>query len=111
MMSDSVSPDELDRLLLADGTLKLLDVRRPSDRSNDPSTIQGAVWKDPEKVAVWGKELAGQNVVIFCVRGGSVSRTVQLKLREQGIPVRCLEGGLEAWKQVRREKMKRSPDL
>jgi rhodanese-related sulfurtransferase len=32
------------------------------------------------------------------VRGGSVSRSVQEKLRENNVKVRFIEGGIEAWK-------------
>ena len=57
---------------------KLIDVRRASDRrESDPSAIPGAEWKDPEKVAEWGKDLGSRDVVVYCVRGGSVSRSVQ----------------------------------
>jgi len=60
--------------------------------------IPGAEWKDPEKVAEWGKDLGSGEVVVYCVRGGSVSRSVQEKLQEKNVNVRFIEGGLEAWK-------------
>ena len=37
-------------------------------------------------------------IFLYCVRGGSVSRSVQEKLREQQVKVRFVAGGLEAWK-------------
>lgn len=46
----------------------------------------------------WGKDLGSGEVVVYCVRGGSVSRSVQEKLRENIVNVRFIEGGLEAWK-------------
>ncbi len=97
-MSDTVTPEELETMLKEKNPPKIVDVRRPSDRASDPSGIPGAEWKDPEKVAEWGNDLGKSEVVVYCVRGGSVSRTVQEKLREKHVNVRFIEGGLEAWK-------------
>lgn len=98
MMSDTVTPDELEAKLKEKNPPKIIDVRRISDRAGDPAGIPGAEWKDPEKVAEWAKDLGKSEVVVYCVRGGSVSRSVQEKLREQKISVKFIEGGLEAWK-------------
>ena len=97
-MSDTVTPDELEAKLKEKNPPKIIDVRRISDRASDPTAIPGAEWKDPEKVAEWAKDLGKNEVVVYCVRGGSVSTSVQTKLREQEISVKFIEGGLEAWK-------------
>jgi len=97
-MSDVVTPDELETMLKGKNPPKIIDVRRSSDRAGDPSGIPGAEWKDPEKVAEWGKALGSSEVVVYCVRGGSVSRSVQEELREKNVNVKFIEGGLVAWK-------------
>jgi len=97
-MSDIVTPEELEKRLKGANPPRVLDVRRQSDRESDPSMIPAAEWKAPEKVGEWGKELGSGEVVIYCARGGSVSRSVQEKLREKIIDVKFIEGGLEAWK-------------
>jgi rhodanese-related sulfurtransferase len=97
-MSGTVTPDELEFLLKGKSPLQVLDIRRPSDRQYDPSSIPGAIWMDTEKAGEWGKDLGNGDVVIYCVRGGSVSRSVQEKLREKNISARFIEGGIEAWK-------------
>jgi rhodanese-related sulfurtransferase len=97
-MNDTVTPDDLEKMLKEKTPLKIIDVRRASDRAGDPSSIPGAEWKDPEKVAEWGKNIGSGEVVVYCMRGGSVSRTVQEKLREKNVNVKFIEGGLEAWK-------------
>lgn len=97
-MSDTVTPAELKMMLKEKTPPKIIDVRRASDRASDPSGIPGAEWKDPGKVAEWGKGLGSSEVVVYCVRGGLVSRTVQEKLREKNVNVRFIEGGIEAWK-------------
>ena len=97
-MNDIVTPEELEMMLKEKHPPRVLDVRRASDREGDPSVIPGAEWKDPEKVAEWGNTLGSGEVVVYCVRGGSVSRAVQNKLREKNVNVRFIAGGLEAWK-------------
>lgn len=80
------------------GGVTLLDVRRKADRDGAPGMIPGSVWRDPELVAQWADELsAGQEAVIYCVRGGSVSKSVSRKLREKGLNVSYVNGGLAAW--------------
>jgi rhodanese-related sulfurtransferase len=97
-MTDIVTPEELEKILMEKDPPRVLDVRRASDRESDPSAIPGAEWKDPEKVDEWGSELDKGEVVIYCVRGGSVSRSVQENLRKKNVNVRFIAGGLEAWK-------------
>ncbi|MBU4407092.1 MAG: HDIG domain-containing protein, partial [Proteobacteria bacterium] len=60
--------------MLAQGGVTLLDVRRKADHQAAPDMIPGAVWRDPEQVAQWAGELpADTAIVIYCLRGGSVS--------------------------------------
>lgn len=84
--------------LLASGRVTLLDVRRKADHEAAPRTIPGARWRDPEQIAQWRAELPGDTTtVIYCARGGSVSRSISQQLRAQGIAVAHLDGGLQAW--------------
>jgi rhodanese-related sulfurtransferase len=99
-MADTVTPDELEALLKGPHPPRLLDVRRAPDRASDPSLLPTAVWKDPEKTAVWGAELGEGDVVVYCVRGGSVSRSVRKKLESFNVNVKIVEGGFEAWKKA-----------
>jgi len=85
----------------AKGKVKVLDVRRKADFDSDTVRIPGASWKDPEKVAEWSKSLPkDEDVVIYCVRGGSVSNSVVDQLQGQGVRAAFIEGGIEAWKQA-----------
>ena len=97
-MHDTVTPEELETIMKEKDPPRLIDVRRASDRASDPSAIPGAEWRDPEKVVEWGREFGNKDVVVYCVRGGSVSKSVQEKLREQHVNVRFVAGGFEAWK-------------
>lgn len=81
---------------IAEGKTALLDVRRKSDYEAAPATIPGAIWRDPEQIDQWRSEVSG-SVVLYCVRGGSVSQSVCKQLGEAGIDATYLEGGLAAW--------------
>jgi rhodanese-related sulfurtransferase len=66
--------------------------------------LPGALRKDPEQVDAWAGDMPkDKDVVIYCVRGGSVSNTVLDVLLDKGIRARYLEGGIEAWKQSGRK--------
>lgn len=86
------------REMLAQGDVTLLDVRRKADREAAPGMIPGAIWRDPEQVEQWAGEAAKDSrTIIYCVRGGSVSQSVSNALREKGVAVAYLDGGLKAW--------------
>ena len=84
--------------MLGQGGVTLLDVRRRAEHEAAPGMIPGAAWRDPEQVENWAGELpAGTAAVIYCARGGSVSQSVSNTLREKGVMVAYLDGGLKAW--------------
>ena len=79
----------------------LIDVRRKSDLDSDTSKLPGATWYDPEQIESWGAQLPkDQEVVLYCVRGGSVSNSVLDSLLSKGINARFIEGGIVAWKEA-----------
>jgi len=63
-----------------------------------PEVIEGAVWRDPERVDEWAGELAGSEVVVYCVYGHEVGQSTAARLRDAGITARYLAGGIEDWK-------------
>ncbi|MBI1284737.1 MAG: rhodanese [Thiobacillus sp.] len=77
----------------------VFDVRREADYAASGETIPGAMWKNPDKIDVWiGALPRTLDVVIYCVRGGSVSNSVVDRLQAEGVKARFIEGGLEAYK-------------
>ncbi|MBZ0106283.1 MAG: sulfurtransferase [Sulfuricella denitrificans] len=77
----------------------ILDVRRGSDRDASTEQLAGASWKDPEKLTEWADELPKESdIVLYCVRGGSVSNSVVDALQARGLRARFIEGGIEGWK-------------
>jgi rhodanese-related sulfurtransferase len=96
----TISPRELTALMEEGRPMTLLDVRRQADYERDPAMIPRAVKRDPEQIEQWSQELPeGQEVVIYCVRGGSVSNAVLDQLLARNIRARFIEGGIAAWKE------------
>jgi rhodanese-related sulfurtransferase len=93
-LARTIKPAQLD----PDTTL-VFDVRREADYAASNETIPGALWKNPDKIDAWiGAVPRTLNVVIYCVRGGSVSNSVVDRLQAAGVKARFIEGGLEAYK-------------
>jgi rhodanese-related sulfurtransferase len=98
-MNETITPNELQSLKENCRNLTILDVRRKSDYDADPKRIPGATWRNPETVEQWRDELSEQEVILYCVRGGSVSKSVSERLIEKNINARYIEGGIAAWKE------------
>ncbi len=77
---------------------KRIDVRRKGAYDAASEVIEGAVWRDPEKVDEWAAELAGSEVVVYCVYGHEVGQSTAARLRDAGVSARYLAGGIEDWK-------------
>lgn len=77
----------------------VFDVRREADYAASRETIPGALWKNPEKIDAWIDALPRTlDVIVYCVRGGSVSNSVVDRLQAAGVKARYIEGGIEAYK-------------
>jgi len=99
-MADSISVPDLSERLANNRNMTLFDVRRKGDFEQSPQKIVGARWRDPEAIADWIDAVPkDQDVVIYCVKGGSVSQSVTTQLNEQACRARFLEGGINAWRE------------
>ena len=95
-MERTIKPDTLKLEL---NNKHILDVRRANDRAASNEQLPGAVWKDPERINEWSADLPrDRDIVLYCVRGGSVSNSVVDALQAKGFQARYIEGGIEAWK-------------
>jgi rhodanese-related sulfurtransferase len=96
----TINPKELMSIMDRGEAVVLIDVRRKDDYSADPQMIPSAAWKDPNLVTQWCDELPkGKKVIVYCVRGGSVSNAVLDQLLARQITASYIEGGLSAWKE------------
>ena len=73
----TIDPKELMSAIGKGEDVVVIDVRRKDDYSADPEMIPNAAWKDRNLVTQWSDELPkDKKVVIYCVKGGSVSNSV-----------------------------------
>jgi Fe-Mn family superoxide dismutase len=84
--------------LIASSPLKRIDVRRKGAFDAAPDLIENAVWRDPERVDDWAREMAGAEVVVYCVYGHEVGQSTAARLRDAGVAAHYLAGGIEDWK-------------
>jgi len=84
--------------LLRSSAIKRVDVRRKGAYDAAPELIEGAVWRDPERVDDWAREYAGAQVIVYCVYGHEVGQATAARLRDAGVAARFLSGGIEDWK-------------
>lgn len=75
-----------------------IDVRRKGAFEVATDMIQGAVWRDPERVDEWGREFSGKEVAVYCVYGHEVGQSTAARLRDAGVSARYIAGGIEDWK-------------
>jgi uncharacterized protein len=97
-MTHAIDIKELKKLFENEEPMTLLDVRRKADYQANPNTIKSAVWRDPQKIDEWVKQLPiGKRTVVYCVKGGSISQSVTDRLRGEKFDAVFLEGGLKNW--------------
>jgi rhodanese-related sulfurtransferase len=98
-MEHAVRPSDLGGRMRGGTAPVVVDVRRAADFDADPGMIPGARRGEPERVDAWSATLdPGAEVVVYCARGGSVSRGVAEALRARGFDARIVEGGIAAWR-------------
>ena len=102
-MSDSpnsISPQELRRLIGRPSCPPIIDVRRRAVFDEADSIIPTARWRDHAEVAQWADEFAlGAEVIVYCVHGHNVSQAALADLRRLGYRARALAGGIEAYRE------------
>jgi Fe-Mn family superoxide dismutase len=63
--------------------------------------MQGATWRDPERVQEWAGELSKtEPVVVFCSYGFHVGCKTAIALRDLGFDAKFMTGGHSAWKAI-----------
>ncbi|HZF20287.1 MAG TPA: chromate resistance protein ChrB domain-containing protein, partial [Burkholderiales bacterium] len=98
-MDASIRCNDLQSALRGGRPPLLIDVRRHETFQGATDMIEGALWRDPERVVEWAGELPrASQVVVYCLHGGEVSRGVAKALRERGPAASFLQGGMENWK-------------
>jgi len=94
-----VGVEEVRAMLDAGKPLQLIDARPKHYVSRTQDMIEGATWRDPERLQEWIGELSkSEPVVVFCVYGFHVGCRTAVALREAGFDARYMKGGHSGWK-------------
>jgi len=96
--SFSISATELARTLGCARHPLVIDVRREAAFAASPHLICGSLYRPPENVERWSRELpAERSIVVTCVHGHEVGQNAASALRAAGLNARYLAGGVEGW--------------
>jgi superoxide dismutase, Fe-Mn family len=97
----SVAPEEVRGMLDAGTPVQLIDARPKHYYSRAQDMMDGAVWRDPERMQEWVGELSKtEPVVVFCVYGFHVGCGTAAALRKAGFDAKYMIGGNSAWKAI-----------
>ena len=94
----SLSVEELAAQLAKGEPVQVLDARPRHHISRTVDLMEGAIWRDPDRVDEWIGELAPDRpVAVYCAYGFHVGCSVTKTLRERGFDARYIRGGISAW--------------
>jgi Fe-Mn family superoxide dismutase len=86
-------------MLEAGKPVQFIDARPKHSVSRTQDIVEGATWRDPERVQEWMGELSKSDpVVVFCVYGFHVGCRTAVALREAGFDAKYMKGGYSGWK-------------
>ncbi|MEE9985524.1 sulfurtransferase/chromate resistance protein [Agrobacterium pusense] len=95
-----ITSDKLNRIIGTPNAPTIIDVRNDEDFATDPRLIPGSVRRDYRTVKEWAQELNGPSVVL-CQKGQKLGHGVAAYLRAAGKVAEVLEGGFEAWRDLK----------
>jgi superoxide dismutase, Fe-Mn family len=96
-----VSVEEVKAMLEAGKPVQIIDARPRHSMSRQPDILEGATWRDPDRVQEWSGELSKSDpVVVFCVYGFHVGCKTAITLRDLGFDAKYMTGGHSAWKAI-----------
>jgi Fe-Mn family superoxide dismutase len=96
-----VSAEEVSAMLASGQPVQIVDARPRHYVSRTQDIMDGATWRDPERIQEWVGELSkSQPVVVFCVYGFHVGCRTALALRDAGFDARYMLGGHAAWRAI-----------
>jgi Fe-Mn family superoxide dismutase len=94
----SLSVEELAAQIAKGEPVQVLDARPRHHISRTVDLMEGATWRDPDRVEEWIGELATDRpVAVYCAYGFHVGCNVTRALRERGFDARYVRGGVSAW--------------
>ena len=93
-----MSVEELAAQLAKGEPIQVLDARPRHHITRTVDLMEGATWRDPDRVEEWIGELSPeQPIAVYCSYGFHVGCNVTKTLRERGLDARYVLGGVSAW--------------
>jgi len=81
--------------------VQVVDARPRASVFRSQEVMQGATWRDPERVQEWAGELSKSDpVVVYCAYGFHVGCNTAIKLREAGFDARYMNSGHSGWRAI-----------
>jgi superoxide dismutase, Fe-Mn family len=93
--------EEVKSMIDSGERIQFIDARPAHYVTRTQDIIDGATWRDPERVKEWAGELSKDDpVVVFCVYGFHIGCQTAGILREAGFDAKYMKGGHTAWKAI-----------
>ena len=94
-----VGPEEVKAMLDGGAAVQFVDARPRHYVSRTRDIIEGATWRDPERLEDWIGQLSkSEPVVVFCAYGFHVGCKTAMALRDAGFDAKYMTGGHSGWK-------------
>jgi Fe-Mn family superoxide dismutase len=98
----SISVEEVSAMLKSGTPVQIIDTRPRHYTTKAQDIMEGAVWRDPERLDDWIDTLSKtEPVVTFCVYGFHIGCETASTLRKAGFDARYMAGGHFAWKAIK----------
>jgi Fe-Mn family superoxide dismutase len=95
----AVSVEDVKAMLDAGEKVQIIDARPRHYTTRAQDIMEGAVWRDPERLDEWIGELSpNEPVITYCVYGFHIGCQIATALRKAGFDARYMAGGHYAWK-------------
>jgi Fe-Mn family superoxide dismutase len=95
----SITVEDVKAMLASGAPVQIIDTRPKHYSSKAQDIMEGAIWRDPERVDEWIGQLSKtEPVVTFCVYGFHIGCETAATLRKAGFDARYMSGGHFAWK-------------
>jgi Fe-Mn family superoxide dismutase len=96
-----VGVEDVKAMLDAGKPVRIIDARPRHYFSRASDIMDGAQWRDPDRVQDWIGELSqSEQVVVFCAYGFHIGCKTAIALRDAGFDAVYMKGGHSAWKAI-----------
>jgi Fe-Mn family superoxide dismutase len=97
----SIRPEDLQKMIASGQKVQIIDTRPRHYSTRAQDMVDGAVWRDPERIDDWIGTLSKDDpIVTFCVYGFHIGCQSASMLRKAGFDARYMAGGHYAWKAI-----------